>query len=103
MRNLGHYEGSKEELCYLHRPLGTVRKLQWGGHAARMGEINNAYRMLAEKLIENSSPRRQRRTRENNIKTDVRVMGCEDRMWIEPTQDRKKLRALVPVVLCQLR
>ncbi|KAJ4444563.1 hypothetical protein ANN_06358 [Periplaneta americana] len=48
------------------------RRLRWAGHVARMSES------------------RPRRRREDNIKTDLRGMGYDDRDWIDLAQDRDR-------------
>ncbi|KAJ4449192.1 hypothetical protein ANN_00589 [Periplaneta americana] len=60
------------------------RCLRWAGHAARMGESRNAYRVLVG---------RPRRKWEDNIKMDLRDVGYDDREWINLSQDRDQWRA----------
>jgi hypothetical protein len=66
------------------------RKLRWAGHAARMGEERDAYRILVG---------RPRRRWEDNIKMDIREVGWEDMNWIDLAQDRDRWRAIVNAVM----
>ncbi|KAJ4433369.1 hypothetical protein ANN_15628 [Periplaneta americana] len=58
------------------------RKKNWLGHVARMGESKNAYRVLVGKPKGRRPLGRGRRSWENNIKMDLRKVGCDDRDWI---------------------
>ncbi|KAJ4444158.1 hypothetical protein ANN_05947 [Periplaneta americana] len=59
-------------------------------HVARMGESRNAYRVLVG---------RPRRKWEDNIKMDLRVVGYDDRDWINLAQDRYRWGAYVRAAL----
>jgi hypothetical protein len=48
--------------------------MRWAGHVARMGERNNAYRILAGKPEVNRPLGRPRRRGVDNIKMDLRGM-----------------------------
>jgi hypothetical protein len=50
--------------------------LRWAGHVARMGERRGAYRVLVGKPEGRRPLRRPRRRWEDNIKTDLREVGC---------------------------
>jgi len=69
------------------------------GHVAGMGERRGVYRVLVGKLEGKRPFRRPRRRWQNNIKMDLREMGCGGKDWIELAQDRNTWRALVSVVM----
>jgi hypothetical protein len=48
------------------------RRMRWAGHAARMGETRNAYRIMVEKPEGKRSLGRTRCRWVDNIKTDLR-------------------------------
>jgi hypothetical protein len=53
--------------------------MRWVEHLAHMGEIRNAYKILAG---------RHRCTWENNVIMNLTEIGCEDVEWIHLTEDR---------------
>jgi hypothetical protein len=68
--------------------------MRWTGHVARRGEKRNAYRILGGRP-EGKRPRgRPRRRWVDNIKMDLREIR-----WIDLTQERHQLRALVNTVM----
>ncbi|KAJ4429604.1 hypothetical protein ANN_21790 [Periplaneta americana] len=71
------------------------RRLRWAGHAARMGESRNAYRVLVGRPEGKRPLGRPRRRWEDNIKMDLREVGYDDREWINLAQDRDRWRAYV--------
>ncbi|KAJ4448244.1 hypothetical protein ANN_10258 [Periplaneta americana] len=71
------------------------RRLRWAGHVARMGESRNAYRVLVGRPEVKRPLGRPRRRWEDNIKMDLREVGCDDRDWINLAQDRDRWRAYV--------
>ncbi|KAJ4448560.1 hypothetical protein ANN_10578 [Periplaneta americana] len=71
------------------------RRLRWTGHVARMGESRNAYRVLVGRPEGRRPLWRPRRRWEDNIKMDLREVGCYDRDWINLAQDRDRWRAYV--------
>ncbi|KAJ4429807.1 hypothetical protein ANN_22011 [Periplaneta americana] len=71
------------------------RRLRWAGHVARMGESRNAYRVLVGRPEGKRPLGRPRRRWEDNIKMDLREVGCDDRDWINLAQDRDRWRAYV--------
>ncbi|KAJ4434425.1 hypothetical protein ANN_22987 [Periplaneta americana] len=71
------------------------RLLKWAGHVARMGESRNAYRVLVGRPEGKRPLGRPRRRWEDNIKMDLREVGCDDRDWINLAQDRDRWRAYV--------
>jgi hypothetical protein len=59
-------------------------RLRWAGHVARIGKTRNVYRFLIERSLE----RRIRRL-EDNIRTHVTEMDCEDVNWNELVQENE--------------
>jgi hypothetical protein len=53
------------------------RRMRWAGHAARMGEKRNAYRILVGKPEGKRPLGRPRRRWVDNIKIDLREIGFE--------------------------
>jgi hypothetical protein len=64
-----------------------------------MGERRNEYRILMGKSQGESPLGRPRRRREDNIKMDLREIGCDDMYGIDLAQDRDQWRALVNTVM----
>ena len=58
------------------RNLKSIR-LRWAGHVARMEQFRNAYRVLVGKAESKRPLGRPRRRWENNIKMDLREVGCD--------------------------
>ena len=52
------------------------RRLRWVGHVARMGERRDAFRVLVGKPEEKKPVGRHRHRWEDNIKMDIREVGC---------------------------
>ena len=69
------------------------RRLRWAAHVAHMEQFRNAYRALVGK------PERPRRRWEDNIKMDLREVGCDPGEWIDLAEDRDQLRAYVRAVM----
>jgi hypothetical protein len=53
------------------------RRMIWAGHVARMGEKRNAYRILVGKPEGQRPLGRPRRRWVDNIKMDLREIGCD--------------------------
>jgi hypothetical protein len=64
-----------------------------------MGEKRNPYRILVVKPEGKRLPRRPRYRWVNNIKMDLRDVGCGGMDWIDLTQDRDQWMALVNTVM----
>jgi hypothetical protein len=64
-----------------------------------MGETMNAYRILVGKPEGKRPLGRPRRRWVENIKMDLREVGCDGRDWIELAQNRDQWRALVNTVM----
>ena len=74
------------------------RRLRWVGHVARMEQFRNAYRVLMGKPECRRPLRRPRRRWEDNIKMDLREVGCDPRDWIALPGDRQ-WRAYVRAIM----
>jgi hypothetical protein len=75
------------------------RRLRWAGHVARMGERRGACRALVGKPEGRRPLGRPRRRWEDNIKMDLRKVGCGGTDWVDLAQDRDRWRALVYTVV----
>jgi hypothetical protein len=75
------------------------RRLRWAGHVARMGERRGAYRALVGKPEGRKPLGRPRRRWEDNIKMDLREIGCGGADWIDLAQDRDMWRTVVNTVM----
>ena len=64
-----------------------------------MEKSRNAYRLLVGKPEGKRSLRRRRRRWEDNIKMDLREVGCDLGDWIDLAEDRDQLRAYVRAVM----
>jgi hypothetical protein len=64
-----------------------------------MGERRGAYRGLVGKPEGRSPIERPRHRWEDNIKMDLREVGCGGMDWINLAQDRDRWRALVNTVM----
>ena len=65
----------------------------------RMGEERGVYKVLVGKPEGKRALGRPRRRWEDNIKTDLREVGCGGMDWIELVQDRDMWRVLVNAVM----
>ena len=74
------------------------RRMRWVGHVARMGEGRGAHRVLVGKPEGKRKLGKPRRSRDNNIKMDLREVGGGGD-WMELAQDRDRWRALVNTVM----
>ena len=75
------------------------RRLRWAGHTARMELSRNAYRVLVGKPEGNRPLGRPRRIWEDNIKMDLKEIGCDAGNWIDLAEDRDQWRAYVWAVM----
>jgi len=73
--------------------------MRWAEHVARMGERRGIYRVLVGKPEGKRPLGRPRRRWEDNIKMDLREVGCGGLDWIELAEDRDRWPALVNVVM----
>jgi hypothetical protein len=75
------------------------RRLRWAGHVARVGERRGAYRALVGKPEGRRPLGRPRRRWEDDIKMDLREVGCRGADWIDLAQDRDGWRTLMYTVM----
>ena len=75
------------------------RRLRWAALEARMNCSRNAYRILMGKLEGKRPLGRPRRRLEDNIKMDLREVGCDPGEWIDLAEDRDQWRAYVRAVM----
>jgi hypothetical protein len=64
-----------------------VRRMRWAGHAARMGEKRNAYRLLVGKPKGERPVGIPRRRWLDNIRMDLVEVGWGDVDWVGLAQD----------------
>jgi len=69
-----------------------------GGACSAYGERKGVYRVLVGKPEGKRPLGRPRRRWDDNIKMDLREVGCGGMDWIELAQDRDRWRALVIAV-----
>ena len=75
------------------------RRMRWAGHVARMVKESGVYRVLVGKPEGKILLGRPRSRWEDNIKMDIREVGCWGVDWIELSQDTDRWRALVNAVM----
>jgi len=75
------------------------RRMRWVGHVARIGERRGVYWVLVWKPEGKSPLGRPRCKWEDNIKMDLKEVGCGSMDWIELAEDRDRWRALVNAVM----
>jgi len=92
-----------EELNDLYSSSNIVRviksRTRWAGHVARMGEERGLYRVLVGKPEGRRPLGRPRCRWVDNIRMDLREVGCGHMDWIGLAQDRDSWRTLVSVVM----
>ena len=71
----------------------------WAGHVVRMGEERGVYRVLVGKPEGKRPLGRPRRRWVDNIRIDLREMGCGYMDWIGLAQDRDRWRTHVSAVM----
>jgi hypothetical protein len=64
------------------------RRMRWAGHAARMGEKMNAYRILVGEPEGKRPLGRPRRRWVDNTKIDLKEIGWDGMDWINQAQAR---------------
>ena len=75
------------------------RRLRWTGHVSRMEQTRNAYRVLVGKPEGKIPLGRLRRRWEDNIKMDLREVGCDPGDWINFAQGRNQWRAYIRALM----
>jgi hypothetical protein len=93
-----------EELHNLYSSLIIIRmiksrRMRWAGHVARMGEKRNAYRILVAKPEGRKPLGKSRRKWVDNVKIDLREIGCDGVDRVDLAQDRDQWRALMKTVM----
>jgi len=101
----GEWRGlHNEELNDLYSSPNIVRviksrRMRWAGHVARMGEERGVCRVLVGKSEGRRPLGRPRRRWVDNIRMDLREVGCGYMDWIGLDQDRESWRTLVSAVM----
>jgi hypothetical protein len=75
------------------------RRMRWAGHVARMGQGRGVYRVLVGKTEGMRPLGRPRRRWEDNIRMDLREVGCDSVDWMELAQDRDRWHALLSAMM----
>ena len=75
------------------------RRMRWAGHVARMGEVRGVCRVLVGKQEGKRPMGRPRRRWVDNIRMDLKEVGCGYMDWIGLAQDRDRWRTLVSAVM----
>jgi len=72
--------------------------MRWAGHVAHMGEERGVYRVFLGKPEVRRPLGRPRRRWVDNIRMDLKEVGCRYMNWIGLAQDRDRCRTLVSTV-----
>jgi hypothetical protein len=75
------------------------RRMRWAGHVAHMGEGRGVYRVLVGRPEGRRPLGRPGHRWEDNIRMDLREVGCGCVDWMELAQDRDRWCALVSEVM----
>jgi hypothetical protein len=75
------------------------RRVRWTGNVVQMGKKRNAYRILVPKPGEKRPIGRLECWWKNNIKLNVREIGCGSMDRIDLAQNRNQWRALVNTIM----
>ena len=75
------------------------RRMRWVGHVALMGEERVVYSVLVGKPERKRPLGRPRRRWVDNIRMDLKEVGCGHMDWIGLAQDRDRWRTLVSAVM----
>jgi hypothetical protein len=76
-----------------------LRRTRWVRHVAHMGQMKNAYKILVRKPEGKRLLKRPRHRWEDNIRTDLKEIGCEGVDWLHVAQDRDQWQAVVNRVM----
>ena len=92
---------TRQHFCHQYVECAVIktRRMRWPGHVARMGEGIGVYRVLVWKPEGRRLLGRPRRRWEDNIRMDLREVGCGCVDWMELAQNRDRWRALVSAVM----
>jgi hypothetical protein len=101
---VGWRKQHNEELHNLYPSPNVIRtikssRMRCAGHVACMRGGKKAYRILVEMPQGKIPTARPRHRWEENIKMDLREIGCGDMGWIHLAQDRGQCRTLVNRVM----
>jgi len=93
-----------EELNDVYRSPNIVRviksrRMRWAGHVARMGEETGVYMVLVGRPEGRIPLGRPRRRWVDNIRMDLKEVGCGYMDWIGLAQGRDGWRTLVSAVM----
>jgi hypothetical protein len=66
------------------------RRMRWAGHIVCMGKRRGLYRILVGKSEGKRPFGRPGRRWEDNIKMDLKEVGCEVMDWVELAEDRER-------------
>ena len=75
------------------------RRPRWAGQLVRMEQFKNACRVLVGRSQGKRPSGRPRRRWEDNIKMDLREVGCDPGDWTALAEDRDQWRAYVRAVM----
>jgi hypothetical protein len=75
------------------------RRMRWAGHVAYIGEGRGVYRVLVGKPLGRIPLERLRHRWEDNVKMDLKEVGCGGKDWIKLSQDRDRWQTLVNAVM----
>jgi len=72
---------------------------RWAGHVARLGDEKGVYRVLVGKTKGKRPLGRPRRRCVDNIRMNLKEVGCVYMDWIGLAQDKDRWRTLVSAVM----
>jgi hypothetical protein len=79
----------------LHASLNTTREIKsrrrWETNVESMGEMRNVYKILVGKPEGKKASVRPRDRWEENIRTDLKEIGCKGVDWIHLAQDQESV------------
>ena len=78
--------------CILHLTIRNLksRQLRWAGHVACVEQSRNEYRVQLGKPEGKRPLGRLRHRWEDNVKMNLREVGCDPGDWIELSEHRKQ-------------
>ena len=75
------------------------RRLRWAEHVARIVQFRNACRVLVGKPEGKRPLGRPKRRWKDDIKRDLREIGCDPGDWITVTEDKNQWKSYVRAVI----